>query len=253
MLEEILTLNIYLFILIFSRIGVFFFMTPGFGGVQVKVKTRLALALSVTFLLTPVLSEHIPPMPANVLNLGVLIIGEVLAGAILGAVILTLFSAVQVAGTVISFVSAMANALIFDPISQQQSAIVAGFLSATAVTLLFVTNMHHVFIEAMINSYALFPPGVAPNTGDMAQLITRHVNDTFKLGVQLASPFIVVSLTYYLGLGILTRLSPQVPIFFVAMPLQIVISIVVLATTIPALMLAFFGHVQAGLQPFLTP
>jgi flagellar biosynthetic protein FliR len=69
----------------------------------------------------------------------------------------------------------------------------------------------------------------------------------------LASPFIVVSLAYYLGLGILTRLSPQVPIFFVAMPLQIVISIVVLATTIPALMLAFFGHVQAGLQPFLAP
>ena len=119
--------------------------------------------------------------------------------------------------------------------------------------MLFVTNLHHVLIEAMLNSYELFQPGVAPMTGDILQMVARHVSQTFKIGIQLASPFVVVSLAYYIGLGIMTRLSPQVPIFFVAMPLQIVVSILVLMIVVSSMMMAFMSHVQDGLQLFLAP
>ena len=146
----------------------------------------------------------------------------------------------------------MANSLIFDPISQQQSAIVAGFLSTTAVTLLFVTDTHHLLIRAIVDSYSLFQPGIVPNTADTLHLIARQVSDSFKIGVQFAAPFLVVSMSYYLVLGILTRLSPQIPIFFVAMPAQIVISIVVLSITISSIMLAFLNHVHESLTPFIV-
>ena len=134
---------------------------------------------------------------------------------------------------------------------EQQSAVVAGFMGTVATLLLFVTNMHHLLIEAMVESYTLFQPGVAPNIGDMVHMLARQIADTFALGVQLASPFLVVSLAYYMGLGVLTRLAPQIPIFFVAMPLQIVISIVVLALSFGGIMVVFMRHVQENLQPFV--
>lgn len=253
MLEEILSLNIFVFILIFARMGTAFFLFPGFGSGQVFKRSRLIFALGVSFLLTPVLLDQLPAMPGSPLNLFLLIGGEVLAGAILGSTVRILFGAVQVAGTVTSFVSGLANAMAYDPISEQQSALVAGFLSTLATLLLFATNLHHVLIEAMVNSYQVFRPGEAPMTGDILQMVARHVAQTFKVGIQLASPFIVVSLAYYMGLGILTRLSPQMPIFFVAMPLQIVISIVTLMIAVSSMMMVFLSHVQEGLQPFIAP
>ena len=69
--------------------------------------------------------------------------------------------ATQTAGTVISFVSGMANTMVYDPVVEQQSAIVGWFYGICGYTLLlFVTNMHHLLIEAMVESYMLFQPGI---------------------------------------------------------------------------------------------
>ena len=226
MLAEILSLNLFAFFLIFARVGTAFFLFPGFQSKYVNTRARLAIALTISFLLTPLLMDILPKMPGSPWMLLVLIVGEVLSGAILGTMALIIVSAAQIAGTVTSYVSAMANALIFDPISQQQSAIVAGFLTTTALVLIFVTNLHHVLIQSVIDSYSLFTPGVSPELGDVTQLIVRQVAATFKLGVQLAAPFLVVSIVYNLALGLMTRLAPQIPIFFVALPFQLVVSIV---------------------------
>ena len=163
-----------------------------------------------------------------------------------GTLGLVLASAVQVAGTVASFVSGLANALVFDPISQQQSAILSGFMANIAVLLLFATNMHHLMIQAIVDSYQLFEPGAALLTGDILQVLARGVNTAYKVGIQLAAPFLVVSFAYYVVLGVMTRLSPQIPIFFVAMPVQIMIGLAVAMVTISGIMLVFLEHFREG-------
>ena len=55
MLEDILQLNIFAFLLVFARIGTAFFLLPGFSSIQVPVRMRLSLALAVSFLVTPAL------------------------------------------------------------------------------------------------------------------------------------------------------------------------------------------------------
>ena len=251
MYQEILSLNIFAFLLIFVRIGAFFSVAPGFSGSQISLRIRLATALAFTFVLTPTLMDTLPRVPESALSLAALILGEFVIGVLIGTVGRILFSAVHVAASITSFVSAMANAMIADPISQQQSAIVASFLSVLVTVLLFVTNLHHVMLQAMIDSYTLFQPGVLPPVGDMSELISRHVAGAFKLGVQLASPMIIIAFAYYLGLGILTRLEPNIPIFFVGMPLQIVLGITALMITISSISLYFLDRFERGMQPFL--
>jgi flagellar biosynthetic protein FliR len=162
-----------------------------------------------------------------------------------------MFSATQTAGTIISFVAGMANTMVYDPVVEQQSAIAAGFMGSIATLLLFVTNMHHLLIEAMIESYMLLQPGILPNLGDMAQMMARQVSDAFILGVQLSTPFVVVSLAYYTGLGVLTRLAPQIPIFFVAMPLQIIISMIIFLLTIGGMMTVYLRQFREHIQPLI--
>ena len=251
MLEEFLKVNAYVFIVVFSRIGTVMIFIPVLGDNRILASGRLFFALAISFILTPVISDMLPAMPEKPVELGLIVGGEILACAFLGLVVRAMYFATQTAGTVISFISGMANSMVYDPVVEQQSAIVGGFMGSVAVLLLFVTNMHHLLIEAMVESYMLFQPGIIPNLGDMTQMMARQIADTFILGVQLSTPFIVVSLAYYMGLGVLTRLSPQIPIFFVAMPLQIIISTIVLSLAIGGMMTVYLRHFRDNIQPLV--
>jgi len=251
MLEELLKLNVYAFIVVFSRIGTIMIFIPVLGDTRILSRGRLFFALAISLIITPIVSDILPKMPDKPFELTFVIAGEIFIGIFLGFIVRAMYFATQTAGTVISFVAGMANTMVYDPVVEQQSAIVAGFMGVVATLLLFVTNIHHLLIESMVASYKLFEPGSSLNLGDMAYMLAREINDTFKLGIQLSAPFLVVSLAYYVGLGVLTRLSPQIPIFFVAMPLQIVISIIVLSLSIGGMMTVYLRHVQERLLPFV--
>ncbi len=251
MLSEMLQLNIYAFILVFARLGTAFMLMPGIGNSQFPARMRLGLGLATTFVLTPFLSDKLPPMPAEIPNLFALIAGEVMAGAILGTIPMILMSVTEVAGSVISLTSGLASALTYDPVVQQQTGIASSFLSAAALVLIFITDVHHLFIQAIVDSYSLFVPGGAPDAGDTVNLVARNIADTFRVGVQISAPFILVGFAYSLGMGLLTRLAPQVPVFFIGQPLQLIISMILFMITISSMMLTALNYFGAGLRPFL--
>ena len=105
----------------------------------------------------------------------------------------------------------------------QQNVIVGNFLAVLAVTMIFATDMHHLVIAALNDSYRLFRPGDVPIPGDIADLVTRTVASAFRIGIQLSAPFLVFGLLFNLGLGILSRLMPQMQVYFVAAPLSILL------------------------------
>lgn len=252
MLGDILQLNIFAFMMVFARIGTALLIMPGFASVQLYARARLSIALAISFLATPALVAQMPAVPNEPMMIFMLLGSEILAGAILGTIPLILISAVHVAGTIISFVSGLASALTWDPVVQTQSGIVSGFLGMVGLVLVFVTDMHHIFIRAILDSYSTFRPGVAPDIGDSTQMIARHIGDMFLIGVQMSTPFIILNFAYNVGLGIMTRLAPQIPIFFVAMPLQLLAGLVFMMITTAGMMLALMTYMGEGMRPFLN-
>ena len=67
-----------------------------------------------------------------------------------------------------------------------------------------------------------------PLIGDAAQHITRIVATAFRIGIQLSAPFLVFGLLFNLGLGILSRLIPQMQVFFIGLPLSIILGLLLL-------------------------
>ncbi len=253
MLQQLLTLNIFAFFLIFTRVGTALVLMPGFSAGYVPVRIRLAFGLLVSFSLMPAVVADMPSMPTKVPVLIFLMMGEFVVGAALGLVGRIILATLQVAGTLISLYSSLANALVQDAIAEQQSSTIAGFLATTGMVLVFATDMHHLMLRAVVDSYGLFEVGAPVLSGDLAELIVRKVAASFALGLQMASPFIVTALTYYLGLGLLGRLMPTFPVFFVGMPIQISIQISVLAIVLSSIMMVFMGYFSDGLGAFLAP
>jgi len=57
---------------------------------------------------------------------------------------------------------------------------------------------------------------------------------------------------FNLGLGVLSRLMPQMQVFFVGMPLSILVGFLILMLVLGAMMMTFLGHVEGVLRT-LTP
>lgn len=252
MFEELLSATVFSVLLVFSRVGGAMMLMPGFGEAYVPARSRLILAMAISVAIAPMLSSSLPALPASAAVLFVLLMGEIFIGVFFGVIGRMILGALTTAGMVMAYMSSLANALVNDPAVQQQGSIAGSFLSITALLLIFVLDIHHLMLAAVVDSYTLFPPGELPPMGDFSQMISRLAADSFRLGVQLSAPFLVVGLVFYLGVGMLARLMPQVQVFFVVMPLQIYLGFVLMLISLPAIMGWFLGAFEDTFIPFVT-
>ncbi len=248
---DFLPQEIFGFLLIFTRLGAMTMMLPALGETSVPPRVRLFLSLSISLIIYGLIRTTIPIMPVSPVALGVLLVCEVLVGVMMGLSIRLLVSSLHIAGTVMAMQSGLAMAQAFDPAQGGQSSLVATFMTLLGVTLVFVTDLHHLMISAMYNSYNLFPIGGEIIVGGFAELITETVANAFKLGIQMAAPIIVYALVFNAGLGVIARLVPSLQVFFVAIPINITMGFVILAVVIAASMAWYLDKLQASLEAFL--
>jgi flagellar biosynthetic protein FliR len=191
------------------------------------------------------------PNVESTMALMILIAQEVTAGVLVGAMARVIMSALQVAGYLIATQTGLAYAQTIDPTQNTQGAVLGNFMTLLGVTLIFLTNLHHLAIGAIAGSYRMLPPGGHLPTGDMAQLVIQLTSSSFALGFQLAAPFLVFGFALYAGLGVLARLMPQLQIFFVAVPLNIMCGFLILLALIGSLMTVFLTYYTNSMATFL--
>lgn len=240
------------YLLVFSRVGAMVMLLPAIGDMGVPSRVRLVLALAIAFALTPQVAGSYPAIaPQTTVALVILIAQEVTAGVLVGAMARIIMSALQVAGYLIATQTGLAYAQTLDPTQNTQGAVLGNFMTLLGTLLLFLTNLHHLAIGAIAGSYRMLPPGGHLPTGDMAQLVITLVSSSFALGFQLAAPFLVFGFAMYAGLGVLARLMPQLQIFFVAVPLNIMCGFLLMLALLGSLMTVFLTYYSAQMAIFL--
>ncbi len=232
-------------LLIFARMGAFIMLMPGIGESFVPARIRLAFAFLTAIAMAPVVSPLIPEAPLTIGPLAILIGTEVIIGLIIGIITRFFLMAIAVAGQIIGMQTGLAFAQAVDPTLGQQGAITGAFLNLTALVLIFVTNLHHLLLAGIQNSYQAFPAGGAPLTGDSAQWALDVFAEAFRLGVQMASPLLVFGLVFYLAIGVLSRLMPQAQIFFIALPSNILIGFSIFALVMGAALMTWIERFEA--------
>ncbi|MCM2344849.1 MAG: flagellar biosynthetic protein FliR [Alphaproteobacteria bacterium] len=234
----------------FVRIGAAATIMPGIGDSFVPQNIRLYFAVALSLVLMPLVMPFLPsPIPSTVMLL-VLICSEFIIGIFIGTVARILMSAMDTAGMIISMQSGLGNAQVFNPSMATQGSLVGALLSVTGVVLIFVTNMHHLLIYGLIGSYEVFPVGQIPDSGDMATMISKAIAGSFMVGIQIAAPFIMLSMLLYIGMGVLSRLMPQVQVFMLSLPLQITLSLLTLMLSFSAAVLFWLTKFEEGMMFF---
>ena len=235
------------FLLTFARVGAMVMLMPGVGELSVPSRVRLTIALVLTAILLP---AHQKAYVVDLKTFGpvmVLLFQELVIGAVLGLTARLAISALQVTGSVVAQQLGLGFVTAVDPTQNQQGLLVGNFLTVLGVTLVFATDLHHLAIAAMNDSYTIFQPGELPLMGDAAQHVTRIIATAFRIGIQLSAPFLVFGLLFNLGLGVLSRLMPQMQVFFIGLPLSILLGLLLLLLVIGAMMGTFVDYLQGVL------
>ena len=252
MLSTMIGYGVFAYLLVFTRLGTALMLMPAFNAAYLNARARLALALTLTLVVTPLVAPTLPVEQPRGGALVLLIAMEVLIGGFVALVLQVLHAALHLGGTAIGFASGLMNARAFDPTTAQSGALVLTFLTLLATVLIFQLDLHHLMIEAVVDTYHLMPPGRIPEMGEIVQYNTELLSRSFRIGWQLAAPFLLFNLVFFVSMGLMARLMPQMNVFFVGLPLQILAGLGILFVTLPALMLVFLRYFEEGMISFLS-
>jgi flagellar biosynthetic protein FliR len=218
--------------LVFCRVGALVMLIPGVGEANVPANIRLGLALLLTLAFYPLLRAGLPAVPATVGGMGAQIGIELLVGLAIGSLLRMFLGALAVLGETVSLQTTLSFAQTANPLQAQPTTTLATFLTLLGLALVFATDLHQMFIAAIVRSYGLFPAGRGVSVADFGQLAITTMSSIFALGVQLAAPVIVFSLVFNVAAAFIGRTMPQFQIFFVATPLSVLLGLSIFALSL---------------------
>jgi flagellar biosynthetic protein FliR len=234
--------------LVFCRVAALVMLIPGIGETSVPPRIRLALALILSMAFAPLLAKGFPPVPRTVGGMGAQIGIEVLIGLGLGSLLRMFLGALAVLGETVSLQTTLSFAQTANPLEAQPTATLGTFLTLVGLALVFATDLHQMFIAAIVRSYTLFPAGKGVSVTDFGMLAITTMGGIFSLGVQLAAPVIVFSLVFNVAAAFIGRTMPQFQIFFVATPLTVLLGLSIFAMSLGMVGLIWIERFRAFVE-----
>ena len=233
-LYELLQGHIAAFLLMLTRISGIFLISPFFGSMNIPMFFRVGIALAMSVVLFPVVDGlGTPETPPSIIMFGAAVLGELFIGWLIGFVAYISFAAITMAGKVMDMQVGFAVVNVVDPTSGQQIPLIGSFLYNLAVIILLVTNGHHMLIAALVESFRAVPLARLEANISLALIIANFTGTIFLTGMKIAMPITFAILLTNVGLGILSRTMPQMNIFVVGIPMQLMIGLFVLSMIMP--------------------
>lgn len=231
--EEYTLLETYKLALAVFRIAGIFFITPFFGHRIIPFMVKIWFSLIVAVLMMPVVSGFEITLPSTVISLLFAVSREILVGVIIGFAGFLLLIGVQFAGQIVGIQMGFGIVNVIDPMSPGQVSIIGEFNYLIAILILIVIGGHHMFIDALAESYRVIPLGTAVFDGALSRKLLELSVGVFVVAVKFAAPIMATLFLMYVSLGIIARTVPQMNVFLVGFPVSIAVGLSILALSLP--------------------
>jgi flagellar biosynthetic protein FliR len=215
----------FAFMLVLCRCGAAVMLMPGLGEIELPATVRVGMTVSLVLLVLPSVGLVQPP---GVWPMATMVGSELLCGGVLGWLARCVVLALPMAGQIISFMLGLTSVVVPDP-ALGQSSVLMRLFSLSATVLVMGTGLWALPVAALAGSYTLVPAGHLLSVSDSLTAAVNGVSTAFGLALRLAAPFVIASVVWQASLGMISRLIPQLQIYFAAMPGQILGGLALLA------------------------
>ncbi|WP_271894078.1 flagellar biosynthetic protein FliR [Candidatus Phyllobacterium onerii] len=206
-------------LLVFARVGACLMIMPGISSPRIPMQIRLFLALACSLMVVPmVLPQVTPAAKAAPLMLMRIIVIEAIVGAFIGILSRLYFWALQFMANAMAMATGYSGAPERAIESEEPQAAIASLITLSALCLFFVSDLHLEVLRALLSSYATIPvDGIFQPATAMVNL-TDTLSKAFMSTIRIAAPFIVFAVVVNIAVGLINKLTPSIPVYFISLP-----------------------------------
>ncbi len=218
--------NLLVVVIILIRVGPLLFFMPVFGSKSVPPQAKIMLCLMVALVLAPVINVSADQLPTTTLGFLLFAMNEIIFSAILSFFAGLVFSSIQLAGQMVGIQMGMGMAGVMDPQFGGQVSLVGQFWNIIAFLIFLTVGGHHIFFRTIVESYTWVAPGTLHLSEATFNGVIKGISHMFALAIQIMAPAGAAVFFCHVGMGIIAKTVPQVPVLIVGMPVNIVVGFI---------------------------
>lgn len=236
---SILLVHLIPFTFILPRLVASLLFLPSFNKQIMPTFIRNGIVFSLALFVFPLVSSQAPEERIDLLHGGALFIKETVIGLIIGFSTATLFWSIESAGFFIDNQRGSSMASSLNPLTGSDTSPLGILFTQTLSTIFFISGGFLLFLGMLYESYRLWPvfsffPHLKRNT---AVYFLHLLDQVMALAVLTAAPALIAMFLSEFALGLVSRFTPQLNVFFLAMPVKSAVGLFVLV----AYALSLFG------------
>lgn len=245
-------LHFQYFLLVFARIASMVAFSPILGSGAVPNIAKIGLSFILSIIIYPFVAEGFLLIPDDTILFFMMLIREIMVGVLVGTVAVAIFAGVQLSGQIFGMQVGFGIVNVMDPMSESQVSILGQFEFVVALLLFIAVDGHHLLIMAIANSYEYLPADtfhVSENlTFEIVGLLQKMFIVAFKVGI----PMIATLLTVTVAMGLIARTVPQMNVFIVGLPLNILTGLFMLGMSMSLIAYVLRGYFDDMFRAMVT-
>lgn len=235
--------SFWAFLQVFVRVSALFVSAPVFGSREIPPQVKVGLSALLSLVLLPLVKTTLAhAIPASLFAMTGILLGQALIGLMIGLVVSLLFVAVRIGGDLIDYQMGFTQAATFNPQFNETVSPIASFQYRYAIVLYLIANGHWLLLAALERSFVTLPVAQLSITG-LSKTFTDITFQTLVNGLQIAAPAAAVLLVTDIAFAFLNRAMPSMQVFYVGMPVKVLVGFVVVIAVIPLLTSVITGMV----------
>lgn len=244
--------QLVVFTLVLVRVSVLVMIAPVFGSAAVPARVRSLMALAFAAMITPIELERSTLAITSLTNWLMLAGAEALIGLALGIGVLVLFAGIQVSGQVLSQMSGLQLADVYDPSFDGQTSVLSQFLFYISLAVFVAIGGHRMVLEGLLDTFVWAPAGNGSFQRPPLEAMTSLLTQSFALGCRAAAPALVSVLLATLVLGLIGRTMPQLNLLALGFGFNVLVMLTVVGISLGAGAWAFQDQLAPMLQTALS-
>ncbi len=234
------------------RIGGIVAFAPFFSSASIPMRVKAVFAGAVAFLLAPLVAS-LPQAQARIDFSS--LIGEFAVGLVYGLSLALLnemlLFAGQIAGLQLSF--SLVNLL--DPGTRIETPLMGELFQLMGTLIVISAGLDRILLASMVRSFRAVPLGAFALAPPAALALVRAAAGIFLAALELAAPLLAATLLVDLAVALLGKLSPQLPVMMLTVPLKTLMGLVILSGSLalwPRFIEARFGSLLDMAQRLIS-
>ena len=222
--------------IIFARLLGFIRFAPVLNRKEINTMTKLALAIILTLMLTPLLKTGAPPAGISPM---LLLLLNFAVGAIIGYIAQIILLAIEAGGDMINTQMGLSSAMVMDPTTNSQTSILSRMITLLAICLFIEIGGLYWLFNALLRSFEIFPVYAVHIPLDKIinlDYLVKTTSNVLYVGLQIASPVLLATLGQDIILGVISKTAPQVNVFQLSFLFKPVFGAAIMIWILPMLM-----------------